>query len=75
MAKSDKDVVLAFIRALMHGIDDEIEITSCITNIELAKQIIEMSQNVNLLLSTLFQRPKLHSKLSAVGWGSNTQDD
>ena len=70
-AIADKDIVLGYIRALMSGTEDEMAITSCITNMELAQQIVEMADDTNLLLKTLFERPKLHKKLSAIGWGSS----
>ena len=74
-AIADKDIVLGYIRALMSGTEDEMAITSCITNMELAQQIVEMADEdtTNLLLKTLFERPKLHKKLSAIGWGSSVE--
>lgn len=70
-AVADKDIVLAYIRALMSGTEDEMAITSCITNRELAQQVVELADDANLLLKTLFQRAKLHEKLSAIGWGNS----
>lgn len=70
---ADKDIVLAYIRALVRGTEDELAVTSCLTNLELAQQIVELADDANLLLKTLSQRPKLHSKLSAVGWGRSVQ--
>ena len=70
---ADKDIVLAYLRALISGTEDEIAITSCITNLELAQQVVELADDANLLLKSLFERPKLHKKLSAIGWGSSIQ--
>jgi len=67
---ADKDIVLAYIRALMTGNEDEVALTSCITNLELAGQIVKIAADANPLLKALFDRPKLHKRLSAVGWGN-----
>jgi hypothetical protein len=67
---TDKDVIVAYLRALLSGTEDEFALTSCITNIALAEQIVKLSDDANLLLKKLCERGQLHKKLADAGWGT-----
>jgi len=66
----DKDVVVAFCRSLLCGDEDEgMQLVACITNRELAAQVVEFFDQGNTFLTALFKRKDLHEKLSNQGWG------
>jgi len=66
----DKDVVVAFCRALLCTDDDkEVQLVSCLTNRELAGQVVKFYEKTNVFLKMLYGRDKLHTKLSTTGWG------
>ena len=67
----DKDVVVAYIRALMGTKADNSPLLACITNRHLAEEFLKMSDG-GVLLKSLFKREALHKKLASVGWGIAT---
>ena len=68
----DKDVVIAFCRALLSGQNTgDLELEACLTNRDLAMQVVQFYDQTNKFLKGLCERANLHKKLSQVGWGNN----
>lgn len=66
---ADRDVVVAFARGMISatslGTED---MTYCVSNVPIARQIAEMTDDLGTYLSGLVARPKLHDNLGKTGW-------
>lgn len=66
---ADRDVVVAFARGMISATATGTEdMTYCVSNVPIARQIAEMTDELGTYLTGLVKRPKLHEALGKTGW-------
>ncbi len=67
---ADRDVVVSFARGMIAAtvICQGEDMAYCVSNVPIARQIVEMTNELGTYLTGLINRPKLHEELGRTGW-------